>query len=647
MGVVYRAYQSSMERSVALKVLSTEFLDDEAFRERFRREGRIAAQLDHPNILPVFEADEVDGQLFIVMRLVDGPTMGDLMSEQGTLRWQRVLEILAPIASALDAAGTAGLVHRDVKPPNILISSGGHPYLADFGLMRTARSSGGMTRGMTRSGEWLGSPDYAAPEHMTDQAYTTAGDIYSLAAVAYHALTGHVAYERMTDLAVLHAHASAPPPKISAWNPELPSELDDVIAWGMAKDARERPASASLLIEELARALRSSEVDAVLVKDGRADSEVGHPNRPRAQHPTTNSVPSAAPPSPARPAAPRHDPESSRALYPGAGDETVAERWAVAPAVDVDAEPDVRRPRIPRPLAALGAVTIVVVSLAVGVALSGRGEGTTARRMQRTSFTVMLPSVWKLDARPALPSLSLSGSLVARAKGSITLDAGHLAAPRSGVDPLPTVHEARWATRPHPERVLLGSIGALRYDATLRSGSSAERTYVVPTTDGYLAMTCRGPESALARLKAACDEVAGTMRPRGATAVAPAPSPATARGVAAAMTSLRQARTKHAPGLASKSLATRAAAAHALAVAHADAARALAKIAAGPQDRDALLAVRQAVTLLGTDLEGLAAAASGGHRVRYEAARSKIAAADARLTDALAELRSVGYRVHS
>jgi serine/threonine protein kinase len=645
MGVVYRAYQSSMERSVALKVLSTEFLDDEAFRERFRREGRIAAQLDHPNILPVFEADEVDGQLFIVMRLVDGPTMGDLMSEQGTLRWQRVLEILAPIASALDAAGTAGLVHRDVKPPNILISSGGHPYLADFGLMRTARSSGGMTRGMTRSGEWLGSPDYAAPEHMTDQAYTTAGDIYSLAAVAYHALTGHVAYERMTDLAVLHAHASAPPPKISAWNPELPSELDDVIAWGMAKDARERPASASLLIEELARALRSSEVDAVLVKDGRADTEVGHPNRPRAQHPTTNSVPSAAPPSPARPAAPRHDPENSRALNPGAGDETVAERWAVAPAVNVDAEPDVRRPRIPRPLAALGAVTIVVVSLAVVFTLSDHHASTTARRIERTSFTLRLPSGWKVDTRPTLGTLSLSDNFVAKAPGPITLDAGHLGRPRSGFDPLPAAHEARWATRPQPEHVSLGSIGALRYDATLRSGSSAERTYVVPTTGGYLAMTCRGPERALARLRSACDEVAVTMRARGATAIPPAPSPATARGVAAVMASLRQARETRAPGLTSNSLATRASAAHALAVAHADAARDLAKIAGGPQDRDALRAVRRAVTLLQTDLQSLAAAASDDEQAQYDAERTKIDAGNIALTDALAQLRSAGYRV--
>ena len=153
----------------------------------------------------MFDADEADGDLFIVMRLVDGPTMGDLIADQGALRWQRVLEILAPIASALDAAAQAGLVHRDVKPQNILISSGGHAYLADFGLMRLARSSGSVTR----AGEWLGSPDYAAPEHMTDQAYTTAGDVYSLAAVAYHALTGHVAYERMSDLAVLHAHASA------------------------------------------------------------------------------------------------------------------------------------------------------------------------------------------------------------------------------------------------------------------------------------------------------------------------------------------------------------------------------------------------------------------------------------------------------
>jgi serine/threonine protein kinase len=138
MGVVYRATQLSLDRTVALKVLATTLVGNRTFRERFRREGRHAATLEHPNIIPVYEAGESNGLMFIAMRFVDGPTLSDLMQSR-RISGREALRMLSAIASALDAAHEAGLVHRDVKPQNILLTSGGHPYLADFGIRRARR----------------------------------------------------------------------------------------------------------------------------------------------------------------------------------------------------------------------------------------------------------------------------------------------------------------------------------------------------------------------------------------------------------------------------------------------------------------------------------------------------------------------------
>lgn len=645
MGVVYRAHQTSMDRYVALKVLSAEFLHDEAFRQRFRREGRIASQLDHPNILPVFEADEAEGLLFIVMRLVDGPTMGDLIAEQGALRWQRVIEILAPIASALDAAGGAGLVHRDVKPQNILISSGGHPYLADFGLMRLARSGGGMTRGMTRSGEWLGSPDYAAPEHMTDQNYTAAGDVYSLTAVAFHALTGHVAYDRRNDLAVLHAHASAPRPKISSWNPVAPARLDEVIAWGMATNASERPASASVFMAELAAALRSTPIDPVLVKEAQDNEDGQGPPALHRSGRTTKPFETV----------PGHPPTSDVRTV---ARDTAGRAEAVAGPTVAERRPSPRderpagRARTSRrlaPAAALmiaGALMIALVAAALADVLGG-DENAPAQRVHRASFNVELPSGWRIDRRPSLRTLALTQSVVARTTPSVVLDAGHLDKPRGGPDPLPIAHAARWARRAQADRVRIGAIGALRYDATLASGLSAERTYVVPTTRGYLAVSCRGPKGALARLRKQCDQVAGTLQLRGARSVPPSPSPVTARGVGDVMQTLDQARAKHAGGLVSGDLRRRARAAQLLGNAHARAASRLADVQPGPQDRRTLGDLKRAVTTTGTNLQRLATAASRGERARYEALRVNIRIQDRELQETMSQLRSARYRIVS
>src|SRR4051812_30743734 len=159
MGVVYRATQVALDRPVALKLIAPELARDAQFRERFQRESRLAAQIEHPNVIPVYEAGEADGQLYIAMRFIDGSDLSSEISRHGTIEPLRAARIVAQVADALDAAHKRGLVHRDVKPANVLLSDG-HAYLTDFGLVKDLAAGGAMTT----SGQWVGTPDYVAPE---------------------------------------------------------------------------------------------------------------------------------------------------------------------------------------------------------------------------------------------------------------------------------------------------------------------------------------------------------------------------------------------------------------------------------------------------------------------------------------------------
>lgn len=242
MTVVYRATQLSLNRVIALKVLSPALGDDAGFRERFRREGRIQAALDHLHIVPIYEAGESEHGLFLAMRLIDGGTLKDLILD-GAPDLRRMLRLLTQVAQALDAAHAAGLIHRDVKPQNILIGPGDHAYLADFGLTKSPDDSS-----ITATGQFMGTIDYVSPEQIRGDAATAASDRYSLAAVVHECLTGTVPFAREHEVATLHAHLVEPPPRVTERRPDLPAALDAVIAHGMAKDPAQRPASASELV---------------------------------------------------------------------------------------------------------------------------------------------------------------------------------------------------------------------------------------------------------------------------------------------------------------------------------------------------------------------------------------------------------------
>mgnify|MGYP000371383462 CR=1 FL=1 len=252
MGVVYRATKLALERDRALKVIAPALSDVDRFRERFKRESRMAASIEHPNVIPVHDAGEENGMLYLAMRLVEGTDLHRLASGQG-IGAERAARVIAGVAAALDAAHAAGLVHRDVKPANVLIEDGDEErvYLTDFGITRTTK--GGET--LTGTGEFVGSVDYIAPEQAAGEPVDARTDVYSLGGVAHFALTGGQPFPRDSQVATLFAHANAPRPRPTAIDPNLPAAVDAVIVKAMATDPADRYASAGDMAGDLARAL--------------------------------------------------------------------------------------------------------------------------------------------------------------------------------------------------------------------------------------------------------------------------------------------------------------------------------------------------------------------------------------------------------
>jgi serine/threonine-protein kinase len=244
MGVVYRAEHLNLRRRAAIKIIAPDLAESEGFRERFTREARIAAALQHPNIVTVYDAGEVDGILYLAMQYIEGQDLAAVLRKDGRLRPYRAIDVIRQVASALDAAHREGLIHRDVKPANVLIE-GRTAFLTDFGL--TKRTDGTHTE-LTRAGDVVGTIHYVAPEQIEGGQVSTRSDVYSLGCLLYHCLTGQVPYSRETDVAVIYAHLSEPPPKLTAVRPELAAGLDGVIAKALDKSPDRRFPTCSDLV---------------------------------------------------------------------------------------------------------------------------------------------------------------------------------------------------------------------------------------------------------------------------------------------------------------------------------------------------------------------------------------------------------------
>jgi serine/threonine-protein kinase len=391
MGVVFRATQLALQRPVALKAIAPQFAADTDYRERFQRESHLAASIDHPNVIPVYEAGEVDGTLYLIMRWIDGTDLRALLTTSGRLSPRRAISLLRPVASALAAAHRHGLVHRDVKPANVLIARGDeeyddHIYLTDFGIAR--RSDG---ESLTGTGVFVGTVDYMAPERIEGGKGEAPCDIYSFGCMLFEAVTGHVPFDRPSEVSKIFAHVNDPIPSAREEVHAVPAELDAIIQKSMAKRPEDRFGSAGELTAALRRALRDLEKrDRTMVAP--PPTVVPEPIEPTVLAEPTEPTAVAEPIDPTAIAEPTEptaivEPSEPTAIVEPSEPTAVAEPRRVTPA-PAAAGPPPRRPPTDRPSAEpkrrrslilwAAAVLALVVAGVVAVVLTSSGGSENA-----------------------------------------------------------------------------------------------------------------------------------------------------------------------------------------------------------------------------------------------------------------------------
>jgi YVTN family beta-propeller protein len=368
MGVVYQAQHVHLGRTVALKLLAPELSKNEDFRARFLRESRLAAALDHPGIVTVYDAGDVNGVLFIAMRYVRGTDLAALIAQRAPLPVDETLAILDQVATALDAAHAAGLVHRDVKPANVMIE-GQRCYLADFGL--TKRATGNSVQ-LTAAGTFLGTVDYVAPEQIEGREVDGRADVYALTCVLFECLTGSRPYPRDSQVAVLYAQLREPPPRPCELRPDLPAAIDVVVGRGMAKLPEGRYSSCGELVAA-ARAALTARATTAPPQPAPAPPPQPAPAPPR---PPAPAQPAPAPPPQPAPTAPREIPRATAPLPPPSLPTAPLPAASLPtaplpPTGPVAAAPAGRRSLV-LPLVAVA--VLVAAGIAAAIALSGGGS---------------------------------------------------------------------------------------------------------------------------------------------------------------------------------------------------------------------------------------------------------------------------------
>ncbi|GAB3002646.1 serine/threonine-protein kinase [Mycobacterium bourgelatii] len=417
MGEVYEAYDNQIGRTVALKIIQSQYANDRKFRTRFERESHAAATLQEPHVIPIHGFGEIDGFLFIDMRLVRGQDLESLIKKR-PLDPERAVDIIGQIAAALDAAHADGLIHRDVKPQNILVTPADFAYLVDFGLAETLGESTRLTATGTRIGSWA----YMAPERFADNRITPSVDVYALACVLYESLTGRLPFPNESQEALIRAHLQLPPPRPSLVDPRIPPAFNDVIARGMAKEPDDRYGSAGALARAAGRALRGT---------GRATTDPQAYNAPQGyiatEHqswsPATSSPPAPptrpAPAPPTRPAPPRRTP------MPAAPMPSMSPPPTPQPPVNSNERSDGRGSRgmVYAAIAFAAALVLGAIGVVIGLLINQNSTpGPTAAPLSPTGIpspswpeetsTPNLPSPTPVPPPPSRPSAAAQPPLV-------------------------------------------------------------------------------------------------------------------------------------------------------------------------------------------------------------------------------------------
>jgi hypothetical protein len=638
MGVVYRATQLSLNRTVALKILAAELSEDGAFRERFRREGLLQAAIDHEHIVTVYEAGDTEHGLFLAMRLIRGPTLKDMILA-GEVGPERALLILAQVAQALDTAHDVGLTHRDIKPQNILIGARDHAYLADFGLTQSSDEAS-----LTETGQFIGTIDYVAPEQIQGQAATARSDVYSLTAVLYESLTGAVPFARPNEAAVLYAHISEPPPRVTERRSELPARIDEVVTRGMAKAPADRYASAGELIADAGAAFGGEQVAATAL-------------RPHSSPPTAG--PTEIVPAGERTVTRRARPAPGAATTMRAGTPAAATapagaaRPAGAPTTPAATPPAERRPGLRG--GALALIAVLGVAAAAGGYAIGSGGGDSEEPSEPFTSSasagtlgLSFPASWKrVDGAPGIPGMRFEDPIVLEPQGQrrTRLVAGQVAA--SGPSLLPAQFLGRLpGGAPDGEPVRLSRLEALRYQGLAARGADGRlQLYTVPTDRGVATVACSAPAGAAGDdFRRDCEGVATTLELAGASSYPLGASPVYARRLRAVLGNLGRARRAGAARLREADTPdAQAAAADALASAHLRAARAMENMQVSPADAAAHRALSHALEGTALAYERAAGAARAGENGVYSAAGRALDTEQEELRRALSGLERLGY----
>jgi len=636
MGTVYRATQLSLNRSVALKVLSSGLGDDPAFRERFRREGLLQAAIDHAHIVTVYDTGETEHGLYLVMRMVRGPTLKDMIIGR-ELDPGRSLRLLSQVADALDTAHDVGLIHRDIKPQNILIGSRDHAYLADFGLTKAPDEAGRLTA----TGQFVGTIDYVSPEQVQGEPASGRSDIYSLTGVLYECLTGTVPFAKPAEAAVIFAHISEPPPRPTVDRPELPEAIDEVIAKGMAKAPEDRYASAGELLSAAHRAFGLAVGAApgpVATPEEAGVRGNGDQTKPAGTAPALSLEElaggvTAASPVQAAPTAPARRPPATGATAP-AGEAPTRSRSVPIIAV-----------------AALLAVAAAVAGFVIGGSRSeseSKGADLT-NSASAGSLGLAFPSNWKrVREEPKTPGMRFSQPIVLAAGGvpGARLIAGEV----DGAGPtlLPGSFLSRLRRKPsRDDTVKLGRLQAYRYAGLAPKGATDRITvYVAPTTEGVAAVACVAAPRTVAKFAPECERVATTLELSAGRPLPVGPRADYARVAGAALRRLDGAAGPSAGRLrGARTPTAQAKAASDLSDAYLDAARALSRAPVGPFESEANSRLVSSLRLLAGAYERAAAAARDDDKGAYAAAGGAVRRGAARLKRAQAGLRDLGYSV--